>query len=111
MTKMSSRGCSCAALVLCKLLLPGLRVTNSGAKCTCSTRADYIAARASEALYKPSARGMEASRSVSPSSARAVAEEAELLGQLLSVATRLVSQNQSVAGECHRKLQEHEAAL
>ena len=54
---------------------------------------------------------MEASRSVGPSSARVVAEEAGLLSQLLSVANRLVSQNQSVAGECHREFQEREAAL
>ena len=54
---------------------------------------------------------MEASRSVSPNSSRAVADEAGLLDQLLSVANRLVSKNQSVAGECHRELREHEAAL
>ena len=54
---------------------------------------------------------MEASRSVSPSSARAVDEEAGLLSQLLSVANRLVSQHQSKAGECRREFREHEAAL
>ena len=63
------------------------------------------------ALHQGLAREMEASRSVSPNSTRAIAEESGLLGQLLSITNLLVSQNQSVAGERHREHQEHEAAL
>lgn len=53
----------------------------------------------------------QASRSVSPDAARAVSEQAGLLNQLLSVANHLVSHHQSLAGECNRGLERHEAEL
>ena len=53
----------------------------------------------------------QASRSVSPNAARAVSEQAGLINQLLSVANHLVSHHQSLAGECNRELERHEAEL
>ncbi len=54
---------------------------------------------------------LPASRSVSPDSLRAVSEQATLVEHLLVVARQLATQHQSLAGECHKETEAHEALL
>ncbi|DBA99943.1 TPA: hypothetical protein ACH3X1_013822 [Trebouxia sp. C0004] len=54
---------------------------------------------------------LSASRSVSPDSSRAVSEQATLIEHLLGVARQLATQHQSLAGECHKETEAHEALL
>lgn len=52
-----------------------------------------------------------ASRSASPDSSRAVAEQAALIDRLLGVAQHLATQHHSLAGECHKEAEAREALL
>ncbi|KAL0051390.1 hypothetical protein WJX82_006484 [Trebouxia sp. C0006] len=54
---------------------------------------------------------LPASRSVSPDSLRAVSEQATLVEHLLVVARQLATQHQSLAGECRKETEAHEALL
>ncbi|DBA70858.1 TPA: hypothetical protein ACH3X2_011626 [Trebouxia sp. C0005] len=54
---------------------------------------------------------LPALRSVSPDSLRAVSEQATLIEHLLGVARQLAIQHQSLAGECHKETEAHEALL